>query len=125
MVHGHVGAAAPGLPTDRRYRGWIVTACPITLDARRRPTLPAELLAESDLDLRDGLVAYAERGRIVLTTRAGLLARAREVIAASPALRHPAGTERLAALRAEDAAVESARWTDLQTPGTRQPASER
>lgn len=80
---------------------------PITLDARRRPTLPAELLAESGLDPRDELVAYAEEGRIVLSTRAALLARVQDVFAAAPGLRDVDPAALLESLRASDREAEA------------------
>ena len=83
------------------------------LDARRRPTLPAELLAEAGLDPREELVAYAEEGRIVLSTRAALVARVQRVFAAAPALRDVDGAALLQALRDEDIAVEEAELTAL------------
>ncbi|CAA9412896.1 MAG: hypothetical protein AVDCRST_MAG35-1538 [uncultured Quadrisphaera sp.] len=92
----------------------MTTTYPITLDARRRPTLPAELLAESGLDPRDELVAYAEEGRIVLSTRAALVARVQRVFGEASALRGVDGAALLQAQRAEDVAVEEARLAALE-----------
>lgn len=80
---------------------------PIRLDARRRPTLPAELLAESGLDPRDELVAYAEEGRIVLSTRAALLTRVQDVFAAAPGLRDVDPAALLESLRTSDREAEA------------------
>lgn len=48
------------------------------MDSRRRPTLPAELLAAASVHPDDRLVARADgEGRIVLETRAALRSRVR------------------------------------------------
>lgn len=50
----------------------------VALDSRRRPTLPAELLAAASVHPDDRLVARADgEGRIVLETRAALRSRVR------------------------------------------------
>jgi hypothetical protein len=50
----------------------------VALDSRRRPTLPAELLAAAHVDPDERLVARPDgEGRIVLETRAAIRARIR------------------------------------------------
>lgn len=50
----------------------------VALDSRRRPTLPAELLAAASVHPDDRLIARADgEGRIVLETRAALRSRVR------------------------------------------------
>ncbi|WP_369054637.1 AbrB/MazE/SpoVT family DNA-binding domain-containing protein [Kineococcus terrestris] len=56
----------------------------VRLDAKRRPTLPAELLAAVDARPGSELVATVEDGRIVLETREALMERLRAKHAARP-----------------------------------------
>jgi bifunctional DNA-binding transcriptional regulator/antitoxin component of YhaV-PrlF toxin-antitoxin module len=56
----------------------MVMSYPITWDARRRTTLPAELLRAAGLDAEPELVAYVEKGSIVLSSRRALVERARQ-----------------------------------------------
>ncbi|WP_459642073.1 hypothetical protein [Kineococcus sp. NUM-3379] len=55
-----------------------MTTYPVRLDAKRRPTLPAELLAEAGVSPESELVASTDgAGRIVVETREALVARIR------------------------------------------------
>lgn len=86
----------------------MANSYPIAVDARRRPTLPAELFAEAGLDAGDELVAYPEKGRIVISTRDELIRHVRTTFRAArrPDEADP-GSELLAA-RAQEAAAERA-----------------
>ena len=83
---------------------------PIVLDARRRPTLPAELLEEAGLSGASDLVAFSEPGRIVLSTRTALVGRVREMFVGTSAA--ASGREELEILRRRDVDREAERTAD-------------
>lgn len=79
---------------------------PVGLDARRRPTLPAELLREAGLEAESELVAFADQGSIVLSSRRSLVQRAQAAFRDTGRSDQRASVE-LEALRRTDAARES------------------
>lgn len=86
----------------------MTSSYPITLDARRRPTLPAELLVEAGLDAGDELVAYPESGRIVISTRDELVRHVRATFRAGRRTDEPDPAAELIAARTAEAAAERA-----------------
>lgn len=86
------------------------TSYPIRLDARRRPTLPSELIAEAGLGQDDDLVAYSEQGRIVISTRARLLSSVQEMFRAARAQDQVDPVQELLEDRARSAAAEGERF---------------
>ena len=66
------------------------TSYRVRLDSRRRPTLPAALLEEADIDIENAdLIARVDgRGRVVLEDSMTLLREVQEAMAAEMAARH-------------------------------------
>ena len=87
----------------------MTTTYPISLDARRRPTLPAELIAEAGLGEGEDLVAYSEQGRIVISTRARLLASVQAMFRAARGQDESDQADELVEQRAREAAAEADR----------------
>ena len=83
---------------------------PIRLDARRRPTLPSELIAEAGLDEGEDLIAYSEQGRIVISTRARLVSSVQEMFRAARQEDEPDPVRELLEQRARDASMEADRF---------------
>ena len=88
----------------------MTTTYPISLDARRRPTLPVELIAEAGLGEAEDLVAYSEQGRIVISTRARLLSSVQEMFRAARGQDESDPAEELVEERAREAAAEADRF---------------
>ncbi len=75
------GMPSHSTATSPSRRSWSVT-----LDGRRRPTLPPGLLEDAGIDPQEPLLAHViDEGRIIFETRAAVRRRARERFAAGRA----------------------------------------